>query len=343
MTVAGHGWPLAYSDGWVSAQGFDGRQARPSMAGLNVSSGPAVTNVWFFPSEATRHFGQHGLRMGTFAEDVVVHRAGVGRYDAELGHSWDLVPLPQGGIVVSFALRAAALEIDDPKQQLRTCTTVFAGQVAAGPLEVEVQVLRRGRTATQVVATVRKAGAAAGATTVAVFGSSREGPSFVEVVPPDVPSPSACRSYRDALPEGVEFPDPWPFWTRIEGRGALGHPPWEEHEPGASDVATWLRFDDPPLLDDGSLDPLGVVTLADRMPGCVAEHLGHQGRPFFAPSADLTVHLFEPLRTEWVLAHDRARWADDGWASAECSLWDEHGTLVAHASQMMLFTYIDDA
>ena len=107
-------------------------------------------------------------------------------------------------------------------------------------------------------------------------------------------------------------------------------------------MATWLRFDSPPQLADGAIDPLGVLTLADRMPGCVAEGLGHQGPPWFAPSADLTVHLLEPLRTEWLLAHDRARWADDGWASAESVLWDENGTLVAYATQMMLFTYPPD-
>jgi len=31
-------------------------------------------------------------------------------------------------------------------------------------------------------------------------------------------------------------------------------------------VATWLRFDNPPQLADGAIDPLGVLTLADRMP-----------------------------------------------------------------------------
>src|ERR1700749_470711 len=66
------------------------------------------------------------------------------------------------------------------------------------------------------------------------------------------------------------------------------------------------------------------------------------GSPGSAPSADLPVHLLEPLRTEWLLAHDRACWADDGWASAESVLWDENGTLVAYATQMMLFTYPPD-
>lgn len=278
--------------------------------------------------------------MGTFAEDVVVERVGAGRYRASLGHDWDLVPLPQGGIVASFALRAAATEVADEAHLLRSATTVFAGQVAAGELEISVDVLRHGRSATQVTATVRNEGAASGATVVAVFGSQRRGPTFVDVRPPEVPPPGGCPSYRDPPPPGVEAMEERPFWTRVEGRAALGHAPWESFEPTSSDVATWLRFDDPPRTADGALDPLGVLTLADRMPGCVGERIGHDGPMWFAPSADLTVHLFEPLETEWVLAHDRARWADDGWASAESYLWSEDGVLVGYATQMMLFTYL---
>ena len=278
--------------------------------------------------------------MGTFTDDVVVEPRGDGRYTAVLDHSWDVVALPQGGVVASLGLRAAALEVHDPAQRLRTCTTVFAGQVAAGDIEVDVRVLRRGRSATQVTAEVRNAGADAGATTVAVFGSQRRGPSFVDAAPPKVAPPAECPSYRDPPPPGVEPFEQRAFWSRVEGRPALGHAPWEDYEPTASDVATWLRFDDRPVLADGTLDPLGLVTLADRMPGCVGERIGHAGDDWFAPSADLTVHLLEPVRTEWILAHDRARWADDGWASAESTIWDENGTLVGYAAQMMLFTYL---
>ncbi len=281
---------------------------------------------------------------GTFADDVVVQPTGPGTYRAELGHDWDLVPVPQGGIVVAFALRAATLELAEPDQRLRSSTAVFAGQVAAGALDLEATVLRRGRSASQVAVTVRNAGAGAGITVLAVFGGTRRGPSFVDVAPPPASAPGACPSWRDPPPpEAVEAgweARPTPFWQRLEGRTALGHAPWERFDPATSDVATWLRFDDPPLCDDGTLDPLGLVVLADRMPGAVSERVGHTGDPFFAPSADLTVHLFEPLRTPWVLAHDRARWAGDGWASGETTLWAEDGTLVAYATQMMLFTYL---
>ena len=276
---------------------------------------------------------------GVFSEDVVVQRVDEGRYRATLDHSWDLEPLPQGGVIVSFGLRAAAAEVGDPAQELRSCSTVFAGQVAAGELEIDVRVLRRGRSATQAAVSVHNPGAA-GATTVAVLGSRRQGPSFVDVRMPHVAPPAECPSYRDPPPPGIEPFPLRPFWTRVEGRPALGHAPWDDYRPETSDVATWLRFDDAPLLDGGALDALGVVTLADRMPGCVGEMMGPGREPWFAPSADLTVHLFEPARTEWLLAHDRARWADDGWASAESTLWDEHGTLDAYATQMMIFTYV---
>src|SRR3984957_7489318 len=244
---------------------------------------------------------------GTFAEDIVVERVSDGRYVAALDHSWDLVPLPQGGIVASFAPRASAQEVGDPTQVLRTCTAVFAGQVAAGELDVDVTILRRGRSATQVTATVRNRGEAAGTTTVAVFGASRRGPSFVDVAPPQVPPPMECPSYRDPPPPEFQM-DARPFWSRVEGRAALGHAPWEHYEPTTSDTASWIRFDDPPVGEDGSLDPLAVLTLADRMPGSVDEMLGHEDDRWFAPSADLTVHLFEPADTKWLLAHDRARW-----------------------------------
>jgi len=281
--------------------------------------------------------------VGTFADDVIVVAVAPGHYRATLDHSWDLVPLPQGGIVTSLALRAASHEVATPTLSVRTSTSVFAGQVAAGDLEVHVEILRRGRSAVQAVSTVRNVGADAGTTVVAVFGAPRRGPSFVDVRRPDVLPPLECPPYEQDMPAELVALGTPPFWTRVEVRRALGHAPWVEFAPTSSDAASWLRFRDPPVLADGSLDPLAVVTLADYMPGSIGEKTGNAGPRWFAPSTDLSVHLLEPLRTEWVLAHARARWAGGGWASAEATLWDERGTIVAYATQMMLFTILDDA
>jgi hypothetical protein len=107
----------------------------------------------------------------------------------------------------------------------------------------------------------------------------------------------------------------------------------------------WYRFDDPPYLTDGTIDPLAPVVLADNMPGAVGEKVRHQDDYWFAPSVDLTVHLLDECRSPWVLAHNRARFAGDGYASADMALWDcgEEGSgpprLVAYATQLFLFSF----
>ena len=59
------------------------------------------------------------------------------------------------------------------------------------------------------------------------------------------------------------------------------------------------------------------------------------------PSADLTVHCFADPGPGWLLAHNRARAAGDGYASVEMTLWDDEHGLVAYATQMMVFSFPD--
>lgn len=292
-----------------------------------------------------------------FVNETAVRAVGPepGRYAGEIGEAWTLRPQPQGGLVTALALRAMAAELGEPGQRLRTIHTTFAAQVAAGPVDIDVEVLRRGRSMSHVRAEVRNPGAARGHLTTGVFGATRDGFAFTDIRPPTgLPGPEACGSFRDPLPAEVaaalpqQPPEPMPFWTeRVEGRSALGHAPWEDYVPDRAERAMWYRFDEPPFLEDGTLDPLALVVLADTMPGAVAEKIGRQDRFWFAPSVDLTVHLLDACRSSWVLAHNRARHAGDGYASADMALWDcgPDGTgpprLVAYATQLFLFTFFD--
>jgi acyl-CoA thioesterase len=231
-----------------------------------------------------------------------------------------------------------ALELDAADQELRSVTNVFAAQVPAGPVEVDVHVLRRGRSMSQVTATVHVPGATTGHTSVAVFGGVRPGFEFTDLEMPDVPPPDECPSFRDEPPVPVERPH-MNFWDQVEGRPASGHAPWDDYEPTTSERAAWYRFDEPPRLDDGALDPLALVTLCDTMPGAVGERLGPNPYQWFPPSADLTVHVFGRADAEWILARNRARHAGDGYASVEIELWDPARGLVAYGTQMMFFTF----
>jgi len=283
-----------------------------------------------------------------FLDSTVVHATVPGRYESSIDPAWNLFPLPQGGVVTALALRAMAHELADPAQVLRTLHTTFVAQVADGPVVIEVELLRRGRSMSHLRAEVANVGAVRGHLTTGIFGSTRPGFTFTDLEPPtDVPPPMECQSFRSPPPPGAEAFRAAPFWDQlVEGRSARGHPPWEPYVPDRAERVNWYGFDQPPFLDDGTIDPFALVVLADTMPGAVGEKVGPTDRHWFAPSVDLTVHLLDHCRSPWVLAHNRARLAGDGYASADMALWDcgEGGTdrprLVAYATQMFLFSFL---
>lgn len=139
-----------------------------------------------------------------------------------------------------------------------------------------------------------------------------------------------------------------PFWAgRVEERLAVGLPPWDTTSPRTrAERCQWFRFDEPPVRSDGTLDPLGLVVLADIMPGAVGERVGPSGEMWFAPSVDLALHLLDDdWRSPWVLGRSTARHAGDGYASDDMALWDmgpdldEAPRLLAYATQLCLFTF----
>jgi acyl-CoA thioesterase len=286
--------------------------------------------------------------MGTGWEDLELD-GGDGRYTTSISPTWQLAVVPQGGIVAAIAVRAMQRELGVPEQSLRTLTAMFAGQVAGGPVEVEVTVLRRGRSVSQLTATVRNPGAAAGLTAIAAFGAPRRGFDFTELVMPEVPGPEGVRSFRDPLPDGVDFEflrPPMPFWEEVvQSRPVIGRAPWEEFVDGPAEAAFWYRLDHPPMTSDGTLDVAGPIVLCDTMPSSVGQKLGPDAGQWFAPSVDYTLHVFAPASPGWLLAHHRARRAGDGYASVELALWDPAGgpdeapRLVAYGTQVMLFAF----
>ena len=295
-----------------------------------------------------RGVGEHGAGMANpFLDGTQVARDGERRYRGAISEDWVLRPLPQGGVVTAIAVRAMQAELDHPDQRLRTLHTSFVAQVAAGAVVVDVDVLRRGRSMSHARAEVRNDDAQRGHLTTAIFGAERRGFHFTDLEPPaERMPPDECPSFRDPPPPGVEPFPPMTFWERIvEGRAVTGHAPWEEYVPDRAEHVKWVRFDDPPFLDTGSLDPLGLPVLVDTMPGAVAEKLGPGERDWFAPSVDLTLHLLDEWRSPWLLAHNRARHAGEGYASADMALWDcgDAGTdeprLVAYGTQVFLFSF----
>lgn len=265
-----------------------------------------------------------------------------GHYRASLTDDWRTAVVPLGGLVAAVAARAMADTLADDGLRLRSLNAVFAAPVPAGPLDVEVSVLRRGRTLAQCSASVTARGADAGLRALGVFGSSRPGFAFTDVQPPAVPPPEECPSFRDPPPPEWDRGPMSPLWTRhLEGRPAIGNPPWDDYVPTSSERAAWYRFEETPRLADGSIDPMAIVAIADTMPGAIGQRMGPMNTQWFAPSADLTVHLFQDARSEWLLASNRARHCGDGYASLEATLWDPAVGMIAYATQVAVFTFAE--
>lgn len=265
------------------------------------------------PAPSEEHPPGNDVTMTSVWEDLelTVSAAGTGRYRAHLSDVWTLAIVPQGGIIAALVLRAMQATLGDDSQTLRTMTSVFAGQVAAGEVEIDVEVLRRGRSMSQLCATVRNPGAAAGLTAMGVFGAERRGFSFVDIEPPQVPGPGTLPGFRDGVPEGVDFEfdrPQMPFWDSVlETRVAIGRAPWEPFVDGPAEVAYWYRFDDPPVSADGMMDPVGPLVMCDTMPGSVGQKVGPDAGMWFGPSVDYTFHLLGPAEPGWLCSHNRAR------------------------------------
>ncbi len=283
-----------------------------------------------------------------FERQMTLEVAGPGRHRTVVSEEWNCPFLPHSGIVTAITTSAMAAELNVPDQRLRSVTAVFAGSVPQGPAEASVTVLHRGQSVSHLTATLHAVGDDTGVTAVAAFGARRPGFEFTDLAPPDAPPPERCRSFRDPQPlslgrrgmpsaagEDVHFN----FWDHVEGRIVKGHDLSDTYVPATSERVYWYRFDEPPMLDDGSLDPLALLTLCDTMPGAVAERMGPGQPAWFPPSVDLTVHVLGAARSDWVLARNRARHAGGGYASTEIELWDADGALVAYGTQMMIFSF----
>jgi acyl-CoA thioesterase len=222
---------------------------------------------------------------------------------------------------------------------LRTISAVYAAPVGPGPVEIEVSVLRRGRSVSQVLATLRNPGAEAGLTAIAAFGGERASYEFRDLVMPEVPAPGPPR------PITARDPDAWnPFWEPggMASARALGSTSAADWHPTSRNGA-WHRLDDPPMRADGTLDPLAVVVHGDLMGSGVWERMGWdvQLPRTVTVSADLTVHVLAPARSSWMLSVVQTHAVGDGYESVGSSIWDERGTLVAVSTGLLILSFPD--
>ena len=267
--------------------------------------------------------------MRRLLEDVAVESLGDGRYQAELTDHWSFFT-PGGGVLLAIALNAIQRELETDMWPLSS-TTLFCTPVPAGSLSIAVKVLRRGSNFVQASASL-KSGDDPGLEVLATFGRHRRGhPDVVEATMPDVP-------HYSELPPPADNPRlRMRFFENFDHRIAYGHLAFEEGwEPGPARYARWIKYLEAPRGEDGAIDPLAYAPIVDLMPPSLVHKVGRANANFYAPSLDLTLHVFEKTEKEWFLLSGLCRRAVGGIASAQIELFDEDGKLLAYATQLMM-------
>ena len=267
-----------------------------------------------------------------------------GLYRGELDRSWSFI-FPSGGVLMSLALAAMRMEIarlGHGDLVPAGATATFCSAIAEGALDVEVTVLRAGKTASQLRANVRPRGQAAapgdvGLEVVATWVQPRKDDTIASrafVAPPVLPLPAEAEVY-DPAATGITPPQ---FYRNLEVRRGTGDVWWSKAwAPGESRVARWYRYLVPPALPDGRLDPLALPPIADTMASSVHQALGSRTPPLLFPSLDLTVHFTAPLSgraDQPILVDSHATSIFEGVASARAEVWQD-GVLLATATQTM--------
>jgi len=275
--------------------------------------------------------------------DVQADPSTRGRYTLDLSSAWNIF-YTFGGVTMAAALRAAERELARDDLRPLSAHAVFCAPVAAGAIEIDVDVVRNGRSAANVCADLRQHGHdSTDLRLLATFGQQHDSNyQYVGIeFPSDVLPPELCPQRPDPA-EMSEARSPFPpvnFHQQNDWRPALEGFSWEEHwgdrEPRASRFASWFRLLDEPRLADGTLDPVSYCVPADMLGPAIGRRIGPLGQdqPFLILSLEINLQFFATTTSSWTLQHVVSQHAGNGYAYGTTELWDEARHLIGMATQ----------
>lgn len=243
-------------------------------------------------------------------------------FDAVLDAQWTVNGKPQGGYLLAVLGRAAAAAVSG-HPHLIAVSAAFVEAGDPGDAVAEVEVLRQGRTSTQLRARLVQDGRVK-VEAVLTQGLPADGEAWwTAAVPEELPAEEDCFL---APTEVAELGLRAPYLSVIEHRldpGLLGFTVGQPSGQGL--VRGWQR-----MADGSGWNPLSVLAALDVIPSAILD-LGIHG---WAPTIQFSARIRRssaagPLRTRL-----RATDVGAGTVDLEAHLWDDKGRLVAEATQI---------
>lgn len=263
-------------------------------------------------------------------DTAATHVSGEGTHQqwaTTLGDRWSIGDKPNGGYVLAAVGRvlgqAIARSGAPQHEHPLTITAHYLRPSEPGPAQLDVEILRTGRTFTSAHTTFVQGGKAR-LHVLATFGhvDDQNGPSHQVGEPPVLPAPEDCVSRSDS--DG--FPPASSMGTQVE---VLLHPDtgWVSGKrTDQAETRAWIRF-----ADGRPADALALLFFSDALPPSVFEVLPDRS---WVPTIELTVHVRSLPAPGWLRAVTRTRHLVDGRFEEDGELWDSEGRLVALSRQL---------
>ncbi len=263
-----------------------------------------------------------GAEVHRFSEVSRIVPCADGSFDAEVSSEWTIGGKPNGGYLLSLLGRAAVAV--GHHEHVMAASAHFLRPPDPGPVKIEAEVLRAGRSASQLSAGLRQDGTRcveAVITTTTIDATSV--PYWDRGIPPpgmvpleDCPrlSPRVPGGLRVAIMEHVE--------VRLEPESAgfaTGRPT------GRGELRGWLS-----LPEGEPFDPAALLFAVDGFPPATFD-VAFAG---WVPTFELTVYVRALPAPGPVRILQQARLIEGQKLDEACFVWDVRGRLVAQGTQL---------
>jgi acyl-CoA thioesterase len=245
-------------------------------------------------------------------------------FSVTIDPGWTVGNRPNGGYLLALATRAALTAAGQPHPLAVSCH--YLAPPSTGPAELEVRLLRSGRSVSSAGVTLLQEGQAC---LEALVSAGRLEPDAepdwrADSGPPELPPPEECLPGQPELPtrDGVRVA----ILERVDVRVDPGTAGWAIGQPdGRLESRGWVRFSDgrPP-------DPLGLLLAVDVL----APSIYGLGIVGWAPTLALSFYLRDLPSPGWLRCAARGRLLQGGWFDEEVEVWDERDRLVAQSRQL---------
>lgn len=250
---------------------------------------------------------------------------GAGRYEVRLVEEFSIGGnRPNGGYMLACLGRAAvaaAAEAGASHPHPIATGVQYVRSPSLGAAVVETEVIRVGRTASQVSARLVQDGVA-GVAARFTLGSLHDAsdPYWGAVPPVELPPIEECLTFAgptERPPNGTQLAFDPDHTLTMSAEGFTGT--------GNGELRAWFRF-----TDDRPVDPVSLRCVVDGMPPATFTVLSTG----WVPTLDLTAYVRAvpapgPLRIRF-----RAQVIQDGFADEVCEVWDSADRLVAQSTQL---------